>query len=217
MKICGIYKITSPSCRIYIGQSSNIKKRFSSYNSLRCKGQKRLYASFEKYGVENHKFEVIEECNIDQLNERERHWQEHYDVLSRRGLNCSLVETKWKSQVHIKETIEKIRIANTGKKFTKEHRKKLSDSKSGENHPMYGKKGRNHYNFGKRRTEKQKKLQSFVKTGIRHKGCKIVLDINTGVYYDYAKEASQLLNIKYSTLKSWLNGRSKNPTSLRYV
>ena len=30
--ICGIYKITSPTGRIYIGQSKNIKQRFRDYN-----------------------------------------------------------------------------------------------------------------------------------------------------------------------------------------
>ena len=58
----GIYKITSPSGRVYIGQSVNIEKRFLSYSKLlRCKTQIKLFRSFLKYGVINHIFETIEE------------------------------------------------------------------------------------------------------------------------------------------------------------
>lgn len=73
----GIYKITSPSNRIYVGQSKRIERRFRDYKLLlQCKTQVLLYRSFLKHGVENHSFEVIEQCSIELLNERERHWQE---------------------------------------------------------------------------------------------------------------------------------------------
>ena len=54
----GIYKITNPKGRVYIGQSLNINRRFATYKIEACKGQTRLYASFKKYGVEKHKFEM---------------------------------------------------------------------------------------------------------------------------------------------------------------
>ena len=65
----GIYKITSPNNNIYIGQSINIEKRFVQYKKLRsCCNQIKLYNSFVKYGVDNHIFEIIEECNIEFFN-----------------------------------------------------------------------------------------------------------------------------------------------------
>jgi len=89
----GIYKITSPSNKVYVGQSINIKKRFNQYEKKQnVSEQKKLYNSFLKYGVENHLFEVIEECDIDLLNERERYWQDFYDVL-KKGLNCRLTKS----------------------------------------------------------------------------------------------------------------------------
>lgn len=62
----GIYKITSLSDRIYIGQSTNINKRLNSYKSSLCnsKKQTRLYNSFKKYGVKNHSFEILEVCDV---------------------------------------------------------------------------------------------------------------------------------------------------------
>lgn len=55
----GIYKIISPSGKIYIGQSVNITRRFKQYKRLQCPQQTHLYNSFLKYGVNYHKFEVV--------------------------------------------------------------------------------------------------------------------------------------------------------------
>lgn len=66
----GIYKIISPSGKIYIGQSIDIDRRIYDYILLRCKAQTILYNSLKKHGFNNHVFEIIEECDIDKLNER---------------------------------------------------------------------------------------------------------------------------------------------------
>lgn len=119
--ICGIYKITSPSNKVYIGQSVDIIKRLNQYRSNKnCRGQTKLYNSFVKYGIESHKFEVVEECKSNILNERERYWQDFYDCSSKNGLNCRLTTTKDKSGKLNDDVIEKIRIANTGYKHTPE-------------------------------------------------------------------------------------------------
>lgn len=64
-KIVGIYKITSPSGRVYIGQSWNIKHRWYTYKGSMCKLQPKLHASFMKYGTRNHTFEIIHELPSD--------------------------------------------------------------------------------------------------------------------------------------------------------
>lgn len=55
----GIYKITSPTGRVYIGQSWNIRRRFNQYKKLDCKVQRLIFRSLSKYGVDNHVFEII--------------------------------------------------------------------------------------------------------------------------------------------------------------
>jgi hypothetical protein len=47
----GIYKITSPSKKVYIGQSVNIEKRKYFYEIGNCKKQIKLYNSIKKYGL----------------------------------------------------------------------------------------------------------------------------------------------------------------------
>jgi len=161
-KIIGIYKITSPSGRIYVGQSRDIKTRFNRYKKMHKSNstQIRLWRSFKKYKPENHKFEIIERCEIENLNEKERYWQDKYRVLSKKGLNCILQETNILPKKCSKEYLSKrsgknhwffgkkhnqetkIKMSNSAKlkKVSEETKKKLSLIRKGSNNSFYGKK-----------------------------------------------------------------------------
>jgi group I intron endonuclease len=89
-KICGIYKITSPSGKIYIGQAIDINHRIIAYKGARCKGQQKLYNSIIKYGWNAHMFEIIHECNESELNDLERYYIKFYDSFNtEHGLNLN--------------------------------------------------------------------------------------------------------------------------------
>jgi group I intron endonuclease len=115
----GIYKITNPKNQIYIGQSKNIEKRLAQYKTNNAKAQPKLYDSFLKYGVENHSIEIICECEILELNEKERFYQDLYFVLGKNGLNLVLTKAKNKGVIFSEETKLKIKIT----------RKKIRDNK----------------------------------------------------------------------------------------
>lgn len=67
-----IYKIESPTHRIYIGQSVDFKSRLAHYRTLHCEKQSKLYNSFKKYGFNAHSITVLEEgIESDKLSERE--------------------------------------------------------------------------------------------------------------------------------------------------
>jgi len=106
----GIYKIINPLGFIYIGQSKDLRKRIRDYKSNCKKGQRKLFNSFKENGFENHIFEIIEECKIDELNKRERYYQEFFKSIEN-GLNCQYVNTDSKKRKLSKETI--IRISNS--------------------------------------------------------------------------------------------------------
>lgn len=74
----GIYKIINPNGKIYIGQSINIPSRKNKYTLNHTKGQPRISRSIKKYGWENHIFEIIEECSVEQLDEKEIYWKQYY-------------------------------------------------------------------------------------------------------------------------------------------
>ena len=72
-KMIGVYKIISPTNKIYIGQSINIEQRWKQYN--------KLYYSLKKHNPKNHIFKIIEECKESNLLEKETYWKNYYKVL----------------------------------------------------------------------------------------------------------------------------------------
>ena len=74
----GIYKITNPEGKVYIGQAINIEKRKKHYARLGCKRQYKLFNSLKKYGWYQHVFEIIEECSIEQLDEKEIYYKQQF-------------------------------------------------------------------------------------------------------------------------------------------
>jgi group I intron endonuclease len=88
MSIIGIYKIISPSGKLYIGKTKNFENRKKQYQNLKLKNQRKLFYSFQKYGYINHKFEMIEECKYDKLNNREKYWIKKLDSVNK-GLNLT--------------------------------------------------------------------------------------------------------------------------------
>ena len=74
----GIYKITNNiNGKIYIGQSRHIKSRWSDHKH--CHKDTPLYNDMWEYGIENFSFDVLEECEIEELNEKEKYWVSFYD------------------------------------------------------------------------------------------------------------------------------------------
>ena len=69
-----IYKITSPSGRVYVGKTKRLKIRIWEYRWRSKKRKSIIHDSIKGYGWEAHKFEVIEEADNELLNEREIFW-----------------------------------------------------------------------------------------------------------------------------------------------
>jgi hypothetical protein len=170
-KIVGIYKVTNPVGAVYIGESKDIEKRWKTYEKLKCKAQRKLYNSFIKYGFENHIFEIVKECIIEEIPYYERHYQEYYDVLDKEyGLNLKLTKIGDKKQVHSEETRKKQSESQKGKKHSEESRKKMSEAKKnmseGTKQKMSeSKKGKTTWMKGKKHTEETLKKMSDANKG----------------------------------------------------
>ena len=86
----GIYKITNNiNGKIYIGQSNNIKRRFSEHQTKGSTSKIPVDEAISKYGKENFTFEIIEECSVEELNEKETKWITYFNSIEE-GYNCSL-------------------------------------------------------------------------------------------------------------------------------
>lgn len=61
--ICGIYKITSPSGKVYIGQSRHILIRWRDHKRDK-KAKSKVFYSFKKYGADAHEFDIVHELPV---------------------------------------------------------------------------------------------------------------------------------------------------------
>lgn len=80
----GIYKITNIITKdAYIGQSIQIEERFKEHKNptnWKREKNKKLYQNFLNFGLNNFTFEVLEECEIQKLNEKEQYWISYYNT-----------------------------------------------------------------------------------------------------------------------------------------
>lgn len=218
-KITGIYKITSPSGRVYIGQSYNIRERFSRYRNLNCRKQPLIYRSLMKYGPENHKYEVIHELIDGDINQAaldywECFYMEKYKTKGFVLLNAReggsrgklsdkskiLIKEKRSRQVCTPETRAKMSLSGKAlkKKISEEHKKKISLANSGSNNKMYGKKLSNEH--------KQKLIE-----GRREKGY-----ARGELHPKFGRKLSPetIMKMKGKNGK-WMKGRKMSPESVQ--
>jgi group I intron endonuclease len=119
-----IYKATSPTGKVYIGQTTRtLKERKKGHKIQALNGDKR---SAFQVAILEHGFSAFQWDEIDHaeskeaLDAKEKHWIEYYDSMNPEkgynnqsgGINC---------------------------KASPETRRKMSKKKKGENHPLYGK------------------------------------------------------------------------------
>jgi len=147
-----IYKLTSPSGKYYIGQTTNFKNRISIYKRLKCKTQLKLYNALLKYGFDKFNVEILFECNnIEDLNFYEKICCPISLVES--GAVYNLKEGGGGYEKLSSEVKQKISIARTGTQI-------------GSKNNQFGKRGILCPHYGYRHTNKSKLKMSNSKKGI---------------------------------------------------
>jgi group I intron endonuclease len=120
----GIYKITNPSGKVYIGQSWDIAKRWKNYSVSQTKGQHFINHSLAKYGREPHDFEVCLELPYDisqeVLDQMEQAYIFFYKEAGFKMMNMLLAGSGGKPT---EVTMQKLRRPKS-----EEHRKSISDA-----------------------------------------------------------------------------------------
>jgi len=82
----GIYKIENlVNHKIYIGQSIEIERRWQKH--LNANDDFLIHKALRKYGKENFSFTILEECNKEELNEKENYWITYYNCIIPNGYN----------------------------------------------------------------------------------------------------------------------------------
>lgn len=79
--------------KVYIGQTKvSLKLRFQNHLSAARNGKDYVIGkAIRKYGEENFYIELLEECTIEELNERERYWISYFNSTDNKfGYNISI-------------------------------------------------------------------------------------------------------------------------------
>lgn len=128
--IACIYMLTSPSGKKYIGQTINFKNRMQKYACNDSKGQIAIYRAIKKYGWKSFDVDILLEVkrkdNIREvLNIFESAFIKNLNTIDPYGYNLTYGGDCKKLSA---STIEKIRLANIGKKSTDIAKKNMSVS-----------------------------------------------------------------------------------------
>lgn len=84
----GIYLITNTyNGKQYVGQSKDIIRRWDEHKRAYKYNNTYLYKAMRKYGIDCFKFEVIEECDFHDLNDKEKYYIAIYNTMIPHGYN----------------------------------------------------------------------------------------------------------------------------------
>ena len=185
-----IYKITSPTERVYIGITSNFNSRMESYRNCdkRLSRQTLVYNSIRKYGYLQHKIEIIDRftSNLEYANGKEIFWirtnMSNWNKYPHsKGLNLTEGGDGIRGYKASEESKEKNRQSKIGKKASAETKLKMSLSRKGKgwNHVFTDAEKENlrQKNSLYRHTEDAKARIGQASKGNKHRlGCKMTAE-----------------------------------------
>lgn len=124
----GIYKITSPTNKVYIGQSWELSRRLREYEIYDCKSQRKLYNSVIKYGWEAHEFEILmnvsENVSQEMLDQIEQTYMDYYRKLGFELMNLKGAGSRGKLSEESKKIIG---IKLRGRKLSEDHKNNIRE------------------------------------------------------------------------------------------
>ena len=213
----GIYKITNKiNKKCYVGQSKNIERRLKDHKLVCREKNILLKRALNTYGKENFIYEIIEECELNKLDEREIYW------ISKLKPEYNFTTGGSGSPNHIVKPETKKILKETGKKFWESLDEKTKNKIINQN--LIGpRKGHNvseetreklrQWNLGKKQSQEtiekrkqtmlEKKKNGYKRTNENHR--KKVICVETGEIFNSLKEAKDKYNL--STLCGHLKGK----------
>ena len=177
-KIGVIYRIWNRDTgQSYIGQTIQpIKQRISTHFNINDNYY--LHRAIQSHGIDAFEWEVIEsDLYKSLLDKRETYWINQFDCIRPNGYNLTLGGEGTHGFKHSDDTKKKMSAIKKGKKASAETRVKLSESRRGEKNPNYGKKfsdehrkkiSDNHANTWKGRKHKPESRQKISDNHARH-------------------------------------------------
>jgi group I intron endonuclease len=203
-----IYKMSWVDCPFYyIGQTINVKARMREHlTKLKrgAHGNKKIQSVYNRYGIPV--FQIIEQCSVNALNAAE---QKYLTEMKSDSNSCNIYffassanGYKWSEEKKRKHSqILKDRVSRGFK----------PPSLFGKDNPFYGRK------HSEESITKMKKIKEGKRMGGENPKAIIVLNCETGIFYDCIKHASETTMYSAMYLVRMLSGDRKNKTSFIYA
>ena len=227
----GIYKITNKiNNKSYIGKSNNIKRRFAEHKIINHETNQSLKRAYLKYGLENFTFEILEECDLDSLNDREIYYIKtlkpeynrtkggdgasgHQVSEKTREILRQKAKAQWERLTEEeKQKIIKTQLTGNSKGVKKPPRHLLQETREKLRKANLGKKQSKETIEKRKQTILEKKKNGYIQTNQSHR--KPVYCVETGEKFESVKEASDKYNL--TTLVGHLKGRYKTCKGKHY-
>lgn len=187
-----IYKITNNvNGKIYIGQTAgSLENRWRQHRHH--PGCRILHKAIKKYGAENFTVEQIDAAaNIDELNQKEKLWIQHYDCIAPNGYNLKSGGNRptysEASRQRMSRNHADMSGANNpryGVRLSADTRKKISDSHRG----------------------KSLSAQHRLKVAMASPKRKCVLNIDTGEHFSSSRMAEKQCGLPHGTVSRVCRG-----------
>ena len=200
-----IYKMTNKvNGKVYIGQTTRElderTKEHIRHNEII------VDKAIQKYGIENFTVEQIDlAVNIDELNQKEMYWIEHYDCITPKGYNQCYGGNNTCGYHHKEESKQKMSI-------------KKSQNYIGEGNPFYNKT--HSEESRKKMSEARKGLKHLTEEQIKrlresHHTVKVI-NVDTGEVFDSIKDAGLKYNIEPTHITRVCKGKRKTCGGYRW-
>lgn len=172
-----IYKLTSPSGKIYIGQTQQMYERFRDYR--RPRANRYLKRAMLKYGLENITVEILEkDVPLDKLDEREQFYLDTLQPFNDNGYNICLEAS------------------------TTRGRKRPPEEMKGTIEYMTGRFGELNHFYGKKHSEESKQRQRDAKLGKKCSETHIELFCGAG-QEAVKRKVNQIDKITLELIETW--------------
>ncbi len=206
--------------KIYVGQAKDFKSRLRchKYHTKSNKKNSPFYAALRKYGWDNFIINIIEECDVEILNEREEYWIEEKNCLYPYGYNLMKGGNQYEMS---DETKKKISESRKGIKFSDKHIENLKKSHMGNKLSEETKKKISEINKGKIHSE-DTRLKLRYSNPNRKKVGRFDDKGNLICKYESIKEAARILQCNVGHLSECCRGKRKmikilGSDTLRYL
>lgn len=205
----GIYCIENKiNGKKYIGQSVHIHRRWCEH---RCElnhnthDNDYLQKAWNKYGADNFEFNIIELCDVTDLDNKECYYISLYNTFDR-DYGYNLILGGGTNRTISEETREKLRQANK--------RRKTFPNMSGENNPMFGlhlseetKEKIRKSRIGQKASKETKAKLSQLRTGEKNVRCVSVYCPELNESFWGAKEAELKYGVNRNKISMCINGK----------